>query len=516
MLATCGADGLVQLWKDGRREAAYQDHQSRVEAIAVSPNGRWLASVGKDRTLIVRDLRTGALHHRWDRGQGRLSAAAFSPDSRTIAVVEASGETKCLRLFDLATNIEILSREHPDGICSVAFSPNGQRVLTTDNAGVARIWNASRQKLDAEEGPLNSWQAHRCRAYSGVFELDGATVLTAGEDGQVQRWSAGSATHAVALRKSDLAAMTGKTDRDHRFHAIAFPGPGAAIVIASHCGIATLSSNPSDAVGFHERSGGRTWAAAAASPQGNWFLAAGSSPAKATREGKFVPAVVERWESPSGPPRTLYKTRSNCSINDLSCTPAGDLLAIVVNEHPTDHGDKKLRLIDAATGRIRREFPAAADTKARFTSDGRYLIFGVQRTVHRIDLHGDEHRVVDNAHDESQNGLAVSSDGKWLATSDHGRTIKVWSLGALEPQATLQGHQGSISGLAFSSDGRTLLSSSFDGTVKAWNVMTGQHLLDLHRGEEGVQTIAVSADSRRLAVAVANQVRIYLLGNNDR
>ena len=516
-VVSCGADGLVQFWKDGQREVAYQDHQSRVEAIAVSPYGRWFASVGKDRTLIVRELRGGAIHHRWDEGQGTLSSVAFSPDSRTVAVVEASGEIKCLRLFDLAAKTEILSRQHPDGIFSVAFSPDGENVLTTDNAGVVRIWDVSRHalELNGKDGPVDSWQAHRRRAYSGVFEPDGVSVLTTGEDGQVHRSRTRTAMSEIVLRKSDLAVMSRTACDDLRFHAITFHGPDAEIVVASHLGITSISYDSSHAAQFQRREDERTWANVAASPEANWFLAAGSSPMQATSEDRFVPAIVERWESRSGPPQTLYQTQTNCNINNLSCSPSGDLFALVINEHPIDRGSKQLLLVDSKSGEIRSQFPAAADTKSCFTSDGRHLIFGVQRNIHSIDLQIDEHRVVHDAHEESQNGLALSSDGEWLATSDHGRTIKIWRLATLEQHGVLQGHQGSISGLAFSSDSRTLLTSAFDGTVKAWNVMTGQHLMDVHQGENGLAEMALSADNRHLAVVDRNHVVIYVLGSDD-
>lgn len=510
-LISCGADGWVRVGKKGHVQAEYQDHTHRVEAIAVSPNGRWFASVGKDRRLFVRDIHSGELQLEWTEGKGTLSSVAFSPDATKIAIGEASGETKSLKLFEVATGEMTWSQQHPDGIRSVAFSPDGTRVLTTDNAGTARIWELSDQRLpsDSQQQPQVLWQAHDSRAYAALFEPDGRSVLTVGHDGRLKRWDTSQTNGQLLLDRSGLADATGLPENSLAIDSLTFLQGGMHIVAATYAGFTIVASEANRQPELQRRPGPRAWQWVAAPRYANWFAVAASSSSQATAAGQFVPAVIERWETISGPHRILFESNGNCSINALSCSPRGNWIAIVLTEQGNDLGPKQLLLLHAETGEITRKLPAASGTKPRFSPDGRYLVFGVQRDIHALDLETAQQRIIRNAHVDSQTGLAVSSDGMWLATCDE-RNIGIWNLQTLQLHAMLQGHQGLISSLAFSADDRTLLSSSFDGTVKAWSVATGQHLLDLHRGEHGINHLAHSRDSSQLAVVEAKaRIRLY-------
>lgn len=518
-LVTCGTDKLVHVWKDGQKEFTHRDHTSRVEAIAVSLDGRWLASVGKDQTLVVRDLRTGELHLRWDEAHGTLSSVDFSPDSKIVAITEASGVTKWLRLFDLDSKSAILSRQQTDGIRSVAFSPDGYRVLTTDNAGMARIWNVfSNVNTSAVSEELQeTWHAHDSRVYSGTFGPDGTSVLTVGQDGQVRRLNTTEAADHYVLDRGQLNKITGLDEANFILHAITIRPNDRDILVAAHVGIVIRKLESDNNTHFQHQRGNITWEHIAAPIQGDWFAVAGSTSLRAIGDGLLVPAVVERWDSAMGPARELLRTQSSCNIHDLSCSPSGDMLAVVVNEQLIEGEPKRLLLLDSATGKILREFPSASGTKPRFTRDGRWLVYGVQRNIHLVDLRTFQIRTIRDAHSSSQNGLSVSRDEKWLATCDEGRDLRIWNLDTLQRHAVLEGHQGLITALEFSSDSRTLLSSSYDGTVKAWSVAAGQQLMDLHLDKSGVSDMALSADGTRLAVVEGKErIRLYLIGHEER
>ncbi len=510
-LVSCGSDGFVHVWKNGRKLVSRRDHASRVEAIAISPDGRWLASVGKDRTLVVRDMSTEDLQLRWNSGQGTLSSVAFGPESRILAIAEVSGETKWLRLFDVRSGAEVLKRQHPDGIRSVAFCADGDRVLTTDSAGTARIWDVSDRPAAsrAASGPVQSWQAHDARAYAGAFEHGGSSVLTVGHDGKVRRLYIANLAGDVVLDSTSLSQRTGLDEKELLLHSVAFHPTDDRVFTAAHVGIANIEVNGNDAIEFERGSVNRTWNIVAIPQRRNWIAVAGSTSQQATLL-KDLPAVVKRWEMETGQARELFRTQPNCSIDDLSCSTAGDLVAVVINDLMIADAPKRLLLIDSSLGSVLNEFPAATGTKPRFTRDGLFLVFGVQSDIHVVNLRTQRHRVIREAHLESQIGLAIGRDGKFLATCDESREIRIWELVTLRQCSVLKGHQGMITALQFSPDSRTLLSSSFDGTVKAWSVATGQHLMDVHIGSGGVNHMALSNNGSRLAI-VEDRKRIRLI-----
>jgi WD40 repeat protein len=67
------------------------------------------------------------------------------------------------------------------------------------------------------------------------------------------------------------------------------------------------------------------------------------------------------------------------------------------------------------------------------------------------------------------NYLALSPDGKRLASEFGGGAIQIWDSTTGHDLLTLRGHTERLTGLAFSSDGRRLASASMDGTIRIWD-----------------------------------------------
>ncbi|XP_053377400.1 U3 small nucleolar RNA-interacting protein 2-like isoform X2 [Mercenaria mercenaria] len=66
--------------------------------------------------------------------------------------------------------------------------------------------------------------------------------------------------------------------------------------------------------------------------------------------------------------------------------------------------------------------------------------------------------------------MALSSDGKYLATGDANKLIHIWDAGPMTLLHTFKGHRDAISGLTFRKDTHQLYSCSHDRSVKIWNV----------------------------------------------
>ncbi|NNU80386.1 c-type cytochrome [Halovulum dunhuangense] len=71
-------------------------------------------------------------------------------------------------------------------------------------------------------------------------------------------------------------------------------------------------------------------------------------------------------------------------------------------------------------------------------------------------------------HQGKVNHLALSPDGRWVASASWDGTIGLWPLGDGSPQI-LRGHDGAVNATAFAPDG-TLFSVSADGTLRHWTL----------------------------------------------
>jgi len=95
-------------------------------------------------------------------------------------------------------------------------------------------------------------------------------------------------------------------------------------------------------------------------------------------------------------------------------------------------------------------------------------------------------------HGRAVGKVALSRDGKLLATGGTDNTIKIWDLGTKRELITLTGHTANIESLDFSPDGRLLASASEDGSTFLWDPKTGEHLLTLISLDDGGEWMVVT------------------------
>jgi tetratricopeptide (TPR) repeat protein len=106
--------------------------------------------------------------------------------------------------------------------------------------------------------------------------------------------------------------------------------------------------------------------------------------------------------------------------------------------------------------------------------------------------------------------IAISPDGRWLATGFLYEGIRIWEVDTGLPLQTLKGHVASINSIAFSPDSLLLASASRDRSIKLWDAQSGAEVREL-RGHDGeVSAVTFSPDGQWLASASSDRtVRIW-------
>ena len=92
--------------------------------------------------------------------------------------------------------------------------------------------------------------------------------------------------------------------------------------------------------------------------------------------------------------------------------------------------------------------------------------------------------------------MAISADGKTLASGSSDNTVKLWNLHTGQEIGTLLGHLERVDAVNFSSDGKTLASSSSDNTVKLWSWKTQQEICTITGNMSRVFPIIISQDRK--------------------
>ncbi|HKY54192.1 MAG TPA: helix-turn-helix domain-containing protein [Anaerolineales bacterium] len=111
-------------------------------------------------------------------------------------------------------------------------------------------------------------------------------------------------------------------------------------------------------------------------------------------------------------------------------------------------------------------------------------------------------RLTLKGHTDAVTNVAVSPDGKRIATSSWDGTAKIWDAVRGNEILTLQGHSDEVWGVAFSPDGSQLITSSVDTTAIVWDADSGEALVTLSGHTASITRAVFSPiDGSRVATA---------------
>jgi WD40 repeat protein len=143
-----GPQSAVKVWPSvGSGDAVILDTNRLTygpQPPAFSGDSRWLASFSKGESLMLWSTRSWGLERTWSlSGTGR--ALAFAPHGPRLAVA-ADRETA---IWDGTTGRKLVTLTSPGSSMAteIAWSPDGNRVVTSADDGVLRFWGASDGRL---------------------------------------------------------------------------------------------------------------------------------------------------------------------------------------------------------------------------------------------------------------------------------------------------------------------------------------------------------------------------------
>ncbi|HXQ73955.1 MAG TPA: WD40 repeat domain-containing protein [Pyrinomonadaceae bacterium] len=146
-LITADESGLVHVWdtETGQSKKTIQVGQ-QITAVAIDNSGQLLATARADRSIVLWDLKTGAVRSEFRKHENVVNALAFSPDGTILA---SGGDDRTAILWELASGkAKRTLKGHDMTVTSLAFSPDSLTLASGSGNTSVVLWNVTNGKLD--------------------------------------------------------------------------------------------------------------------------------------------------------------------------------------------------------------------------------------------------------------------------------------------------------------------------------------------------------------------------------
>jgi WD40 repeat protein len=159
-----------------------EGHEAPVRCLSISPDGRWLVSGDENwilrRWYLTEGFRGEDVEWADEDRDDSIEALAFAPDIPRLAIGDSAGQ---LTLYDFSTGRRLDSYAHAGGVRALAWSRDGQRVLSVGAMSGTSLWDG---RTLADRG---SWDSILLGPFVALTSDAGGEFFAASMNGSVIR-----------------------------------------------------------------------------------------------------------------------------------------------------------------------------------------------------------------------------------------------------------------------------------------------------------------------------------------
>jgi WD40 repeat protein len=534
---------LINSWPlpdvpDEQLRQTLEGHEHWVTAVAIAPDGTWLASGSLDGTVGIWDAATGRRRTVLTGHKRGVEKVAISPDGSWVACTDG---TTAVYLWDVArerlrttfdTVLDETQRHYPSPVTSLALSPDGTWLSTV--AGTVSQWNVATGQLRTPQagGPYI--------ANSVAVSPDGHWLATASQNVHIWDTATGDEHHTIVTDHQDevtsvtfspdgtwLATAGGYDDRQVRAWDAA-SGQLRFSVLTDHSGVSSV----------------------VIAPGGRWFATVGTD---FTIKGK-LDNTIQLWDAETGE-HIITLGGESLKVLSVAISPdetwlaAGDrdgsiriwdladmsqsatrtygialFRPVVISPDATWLAGTRdnqhiIRVCEILSGRIRHAIsrPQLSVSRMVVAPDGAWFATAWDTKIWIWSPGTGRCRFWYSCEDTGPvQEMAASPSSDWIATGHWKGMVSIWDINTNESRIIFPVHadreqftENRVTSLVIAPNGTWLATSIYlDSSVRVWDTATGElrHTLTCQRAA-GI--VAIAPNGEWLAVAAKGTVQIW-------
>lgn len=427
LLAVAGATGVLLVDRARNRSRVLRDHVGAVRVVALSRDGRTLASGGEDTQIALRTLGGAASPTFLRRHVSPVGAVGFTTDGTRLFSASGDGSVRWWAVPDGGYLTALTSRGEP--FFAAALSSDGERLATGGDESVS-LW---RQAVPAFTG-------HTRPPDALAFTVRGDLLATTGSDETISVWGRDGRPRGTMPTASAVTALAFRPDGT----LVAGDEAGTITVwdVAARKAVRRVPGNP----------GGVT--SIAVDPGGNFAVSGGRDHSVQLTDLTGAAAPRQLPAGHTGP------------VNAVAFDRTGQLVA-------SGGADGRIAVWDVGRDRPLGALVDGGSAVKTLAFSPRDPLLAAGDAAGDVVLWSMESRAeVGRVRSRAAvRSVAISADGATLAAAGSDSLVYLWEIATRRQLATLTGHTGPVNAVAFApGEGQILASSGPDPRIVLWTL----------------------------------------------